>query len=53
MFFALIVHTSFAIILSNYLQAIGSSIAIIIAEMFMITLLIVTILKIKKDLLYQ
>lgn len=49
MFFTLIVHTSFALILANYLQAIGSSIAIIIAEMFTIILLIISVRKIKMD----
>lgn len=47
MFFALIVHSSFAFILANYFQAIGSSIAIIIAEIFTIILLLISIKKIK------
>jgi PST family polysaccharide transporter len=47
MFFALIVHTSFALILANYLQSIGSSIAIIIAEIFIIVLLLRSVVKIK------
>ncbi len=47
MFFALIVHTSSALILANYLQSIGSSIAIIIAELFIIVLLLRSVVKIK------
>lgn len=50
MFFGLIVHTSFALILANYLQSIGSSIAIIIAEMFIIVLLLISVIKIKMDI---
>ncbi len=47
MFFALIVHSSLAFILANYFQAIGSSIAVIITEIFTIILLIANIKKIK------
>ncbi len=53
MFFALIVHTSFALILANYLQAIGSAIAIIIAEMFTITVLFISVKKIKLEMVNQ
>jgi PST family polysaccharide transporter len=49
MIFALIVHSSFALILANYFQAIGSSIAIIIAEMITIVLLLLSIMKIKMN----
>ncbi len=50
MFFTLIIHTSFALILANYLQAIGSSIAILIAEMFTIILLLISVIKMKMDM---
>jgi len=53
MFFTLIVHTSFALILANYLQAIGSSIAIIIAEMFTIILLLTSVAKVKMNLVNE
>lgn len=50
MFLALFVHTSFALILANYFQAVGSAIAIIVAEMFSIILLLIDVLKIKMDM---
>lgn len=50
MFFALIIHTSFALMLANYFQAAGSAIAIIVAEMLSIILLLIGVLKIKMDL---
>ncbi|HCY74571.1 MAG TPA: flippase [Ignavibacteriales bacterium] len=53
MFFALIVHTSFALILANYFQAVGSAIAIIVAEIFTITLLLISVIKIKTDMVYK
>jgi len=53
MFFALIVHTSLALILTYYLQAIGSSIAIIIVETFTIVFLFISVVKIKMKLINQ
>ena len=53
MFFALIVHTSFALILANYFQAVGSAIAIIVAEIFTIILLLISLIKIKTDMVYK
>ncbi|HMN26027.1 MAG TPA: oligosaccharide flippase family protein, partial [Ignavibacteriaceae bacterium] len=53
MFFALIVHTSFALILANYFQAVGSAVAIIVAEMFTIILLLISVIKIKTDMVYK
>lgn len=50
MFLALFVHTSFALMLANYFQAVGSAIAIIVAEMFTIILLLIGVQKIKIDL---
>jgi PST family polysaccharide transporter len=51
MFFAFIVHTSVALLLANYLQAIGSTIAIIIAEMFTIIFMLKSVIKIKKEII--
>lgn len=53
MLFALIVHTSFALILTNYFQAVGSAIAIIGAELFTIILLLISVMKINKKLVYK
>ncbi len=53
MFFTLIVHTSFALILANYFQAVGSAVAIVVAEMFTIILLLISVIKIKTDMVYK
>ncbi len=53
MFLALIVHTSFALILAYYFQAMGSAIAIIIAEIFTIILLLDSVMKLKTDMVYK